>query len=176
MIRLSKRQLHAMHLENLAGRAMHTDMWPATVALHHGLKAVYAPHPVWVDRKWPSWYMDAVFNADGGELAQWGQRNDSVYNHDREYNFAGLSYSTASEFPNTLYRRWLGWKSRDSSFLSDMGGGDYEEHWNLMSLGEHGSDSREKKVSTRVGGNGRMCLPPMLLHPVRKMVETENEL
>ncbi|KAJ4302281.1 hypothetical protein N0V88_002424 [Collariella sp. IMI 366227] len=45
--RLSRRLLAAMHEEVL--RLQHTtfsEMFPATVALHHGLKAVYAPHPV----------------------------------------------------------------------------------------------------------------------------------
>lgn len=52
--RLSRRLLHVMHQENLEGRCMQAEMWPATVALHHGLKAVYAPHPIWTDRKWPA--------------------------------------------------------------------------------------------------------------------------
>lgn len=52
--RLSRRLLHVMHEENLEGRCMQAEMWPATVALHHGLKAVYAPHPIWTDRKWPA--------------------------------------------------------------------------------------------------------------------------
>ena len=104
-----------MHIENRAGRTMQTEMWPATVALHHGLKAVYVPHPIWTDRKWSGWYMDAVFNADGGELARWGARHDSVYNHDREHNFAGWSWYYSTEFPKTLYHRWLGWVAKVGS-------------------------------------------------------------
>jgi hypothetical protein len=163
--RFSRRQLHAMHLENLVGRAMQAEMWPATVALHHGLKAVYAPHPIWTDRKWPGWYMDAIFNADGNETAQWGERADSVYAHDREYNFQGWSWYYASKFPKTLYRRWLGWSdSDDVGPLRAVTGQQLEE-----TGGEWSLDGRLESV----GGRGRMCLPAMLLHPVKKVVENE---
>ena len=163
--RFSRRQLHAMHLENLEGRSTQAEMWPATVALHHGLKAVYAPHPIWTDRKWPGWYMDAIFNADGNETAQWGQRLDSVYNHDREYNFQGWSWYYASKFPKTLYRRWLGWSDKDDvGPLNHVTGKQLEETGGQWTL-----DGRSEPV----GGNGRMCLPGMLLHPVKKVVEKE---
>ena len=54
-----------MHLENAAGRLMVTEMCPTSVALHHGLKAVYVPQPIWLSHEWPSFYADAVFNSDG---------------------------------------------------------------------------------------------------------------
>nr|OQO26596.1 hypothetical protein B0A51_08277 [Rachicladosporium sp. CCFEE 5018] len=177
--RFSRRQIRAMHLENLVGRTMQAEMWPATVALHHGLKAVYAPHPIWADRHWPAWYADAVFNADGDEAAAWGQREDSVYNHDREWNFAGWSWYYASRFPRTLYRRWLGWgdKKEDWSPLRDLSGEDFETQSKMIALGKEGGqwdgDGEEGGV-TRVGGNGRMCLPGMLLHPVKKVVQDEG--
>ncbi|OCL15298.1 hypothetical protein AOQ84DRAFT_279185, partial [Glonium stellatum] len=63
VVRLSRSLLRAMHVENRAGRAMVAEMWPGSVALQHGLKAVYAPHPVWADRVWAPRYADAVFNA-----------------------------------------------------------------------------------------------------------------
>lgn len=164
--RFSRRQLHAMHVENLAGRTTQAEMWPATVALQHGLKAVYAPHPIWTDRKWPSWYMDAVFNADGGAPAQWGQRADSVYNHDREHNFAGWSWYYQSEFPKALFRRWLGWGVQDASPLSGVGGKGFEEGAVVAGFGGKGG--------VEIGGKGRMCLPGMLLHPVKKVREDEG--
>ena len=185
--RFSKRQLHAMHLENTAGRTMAAEMWPATVALHHGLKAVYAPHPIWADRKWPAWYLDAVSNADGGETAHWGAGNDSVYNNDREHNFAGWSWYYSSDFPRILYRRWLGWEASVGSkeqfpnnLLRTAGGRDFEERGVMVSLEE---DTRAVPPSSRwfgeekvhVGGRGRMCLPPMLLHPVKNVFEEHFE-
>ena len=148
-----------------AGRTMQAEMWPATVALHHGLKAVYAPHPIWTDRQWPGWYMDAIFNADGNETAQWGERLESVYNHDREYNFYGWSWYYASKFPKTLYRRWLGWSDKDDvGPLHAITGKQLEETGGEFSL---------DGLPESVGGKGRMCLPAMLLHPVKKVAENE---
>lgn len=162
--RFSKRQLHAMHIENLAGRTTQAEMWPATVALQHGLKAVYAPHPIWTNRKWPAWYLDAIFNSDGGSAAQWSQRQDSVYNHDREHNFGGWSWYYQSEFPKALYRRWLGWSNNDFSPLGAVDGENFEEGGVIANLGD-----LEKPGGMEVGGMGRICLPPMLLHPVKKV-------
>lgn len=188
--RFSKRLLHAMHVENRDGRTMQAEMWPATVALQHGLKAVYAPHPIWTDRKWPAWYMDAVFNADGREYARWGTRDDSVYNHDREHNFAGWSWYYSSEFPKTMYRRWLGWNTSvgpENQFpnnpLRVMGGKEFEER-GVQTVFPDDSFGRSPVVSGSgdyldgkkkvVGGQGRMCLPPMLLHPVKRVSEDEQ--
>ena len=64
--RLSKRLLDTMHAEVWAQRhTMFPEMWPPTVCLHHGLKAVYAPHPVYFDRDWSVEYMNGVFNYPG---------------------------------------------------------------------------------------------------------------
>lgn len=168
--RLSARLLDAMHLENSAGRTMQAEMWPATVALHYGLKAVYAPHPIWIDRKWPDWYADAIFNADGGEAGQWSQNPDSVYAHDREHNFAGWSFYFDSSFPKALYRRWLGWKSWQTlSPLAGVGGPSFENEGDEIILNASTVGSDVDRV--RVGGYGPMCLPPMLLHPVKNTFE-----
>lgn len=145
--RLSRRLLHAMHLEQVAGRSMQAEMWPSTVALHHGFKAVYVPQPIYSDRQWPARYANAVFNADGGVPGRWGQEDDSIYNQDREVNFRSWSWYYHAEFPRSIYRRWMGWKAEDP--LGNVGDRDWE-NW---------KDG---------GPNGRMCLPPMLLHPVKR--------
>lgn len=183
--RFSRRQLHAMHVENLAGRSMQAEQWPTTAALHHGLKAVYAPHPIWTDRKWPSWYMDAIFNADGGKLARWGQESDSVYAHDREHNFHGWSWYFDSAFPRVLYRRWLGWMAEvgpeiqfPTNPLRRLGGRKFEQHGvkvqvaDAQGTGESPSAASASSSGSDelvVGGKGRMCLPGMLLHPVKNV-------
>ncbi|KAF2170801.1 hypothetical protein M409DRAFT_51057 [Zasmidium cellare ATCC 36951] len=167
-LRLSARQLYAMHLENLAGRTMAAEMWPATVALHHGLKAVYAPHPVWTDRVWPAWYLDAVLNANRGEDARWGQKDDSIWVHDRSHNLAGTSWFVEADFPKTLYRRWLGLRRIDGSPLAEIDGKQWEDEGMTIDLpvGENGGEQE-----VRVGGHGRMCLPPMLLHLVKDVYD-----
>ncbi|KAK5945912.1 hypothetical protein PMZ80_000051 [Knufia obscura] len=163
VVRFSKKMLHVMHLENLQGRAMQAEMWPATVALQHGLKAVYAPHPIWSDRQWPAWYAEAVFNADDGIPARWGQQLDSPYNHDREANFGGWSWYYRSVFPHVLYRRWLGWKAKDWGWDADQAKQNEADMKSALAVGlGRGADETD---------DFRMCLPGILLHPVKNVYE-----
>ena len=69
---------------------MGPELWPASVALHYGFKAVYAPHETYVDRKWPTDYLAAVVNtgADGGAVSG----RNSVWNEARRGIFDGLSF------------------------------------------------------------------------------------
>ncbi|KAF2279997.1 uncharacterized protein EI97DRAFT_366344, partial [Westerdykella ornata] len=161
VVRFSRRMLQAMHDENRAGRSMQAEMWPATVALQHGLKAVYAPHPIFNDREWPSTYAEAIFDAastvdgeTGAPVMQvqgaWTEQQDSPYNHDREYNFQGWSWYFASRFPRMLYRRWLGWEVEVS-------------RWGVETVVEGGEEGEGE------GERGRMCVPGMMLHPVKGM-------
>ncbi|KAI6090087.1 hypothetical protein F4821DRAFT_229598 [Hypoxylon rubiginosum] len=101
--RLSRRLLNTMHEETY--RKHHTmfpEMWPPTVALHHGYKAVYAPHPVYFDRKWPLDVMDKTFNyptAPQESPFGWG-----------EHNMQGGTFYYNAGFSGALWRRWLGAK------------------------------------------------------------------
>ena len=112
--RLSKRLLDIMHEETW--RLKHTmfpEMWPPSVCLHHGLKAVYAPHPVYFDRDWNVDYMDHAFNHPREVWESpfgWG-----------EHNMLGSSFYYNSGFSGLLWRRWLG-QSEDNE-----GGKDFEE-------------------------------------------------
>ncbi|KAK3900932.1 hypothetical protein C8A05DRAFT_45322 [Staphylotrichum tortipilum] len=151
--RMSRRLLLTMHRET-AFKKHHAfpEMWPATVALHHGLKAVYAPHPVFVDRAWPAGYLAGVLNA-GRNGASGGART-AVYG-DREHNMRGLTWFYNAGFPGNLYRRWMGVR------VNNDGGEEFE-----MTVDESGDD---KMVGSMKGGEGRMCVPPMLLHPVKEV-------
>ena len=136
--RLSRRLLLTMHKETaLNQHTMFSEMWPATCALHHGLKAVYVPHSEYIDRKWPVNYLESVFN--GGRNGATGGARTSVFG-DREHNFRGTTWYYNAGFPEVLWHRWLGMRFNNV-------GGEAEE----------------------VNGEGRMCLPAMLLHPVKKV-------
>ncbi|KAL3494760.1 hypothetical protein BJX62DRAFT_27269 [Aspergillus germanicus] len=136
--RLSSKLLQTMHKETTFKRhTMFSEMWPATTALHHGFKAVYVPHSVYIDRQWPTDYLESVFNA-GRNGASGGART-SIFG-DREHNFRGTTWFYSAGFSPNLWRRWLGYKV-------DNDGGEQEE----------------------LAGEGRMCLPPMLLHPVKEV-------
>ncbi|KAE8351017.1 hypothetical protein BDV28DRAFT_28014 [Aspergillus coremiiformis] len=134
--RFSHKLLRTMHQEMIHKRhSMFSEMWPATTALHHGFKAVYVPHSVYIDRRWPTKYLESVFNA-GRNGASGGART-SIFG-DREHNFKGTTWFYSAGFSPNLWRRWLGYKV-------DNDGGELAE----------------------LAGEGRMCLPPMLLHPVK---------
>ncbi|KAJ8130185.1 hypothetical protein O1611_g3445 [Lasiodiplodia mahajangana] len=61
--RLSRRLLSVMHEETWRlHHSMFSEMFPSTMAFHHGLKAVFAPHPVFIDREWPQMEIDKAFN------------------------------------------------------------------------------------------------------------------
>lgn len=150
--RMSRKLLTTMHRETaFAKHHGFPEMWPATVALQHGYKAVYVPHPVYIDRKWPMQYLAAVMNA-GKNGASGGSRT-SVFG-EREHNFKGTTWYYNSGFAGNLWRRWLG------LVVDNDGGADFE-------LGERSLDNGTFRASGSRRGEGRMCLPPMLLHPVK---------
>ncbi|KAJ5219476.1 uncharacterized protein N7498_001575 [Penicillium cinerascens] len=94
--RLSRKLLTTMHKETaLRHHSMFSEMWPATTALHHGFKAVYVPHAVYIDRRWPTKYLETVFNA-GRNGASGGART-SVFG-DREHNFKGTTWFYSAGF------------------------------------------------------------------------------
>ena len=52
--RLSRRLLLKMnHVNAVLRQAVAPEAFPSTVALHYGMKAVFVPHPVFLDRPWP---------------------------------------------------------------------------------------------------------------------------
>ncbi|KOS39974.1 hypothetical protein ACN38_g9172 [Penicillium nordicum] len=136
--RISRKLLVTMHREcSLKRHSMFSEMWPATTALHHGFKAVFVPHAVYIDRRWPTRHLESVFNA-GRNGASGGART-SIFG-DREHNFRGTTWFYSAGFSPNLWRRWLGLRV-------DNDGGEQQE----------------------LAGEGRMCLPPMLLHPVKEV-------
>ena len=137
--RLSKRLLLTMHKETaLKHHTMFSEMWPASCALHHGFKVVYAPHSEYIDRRWPTNYLESVFNA--GRNGATGGARTSVWGESRLHNFRGTSWYYNAGFPEVIWNRWLGYK------FNGEGGEAFE-----------------------VNGEGRMCLPPMLLHPIKRV-------
>ena len=117
--RLSRRLLETMHRETThKRRTMFSEMWPGSCALQHGLKAVYAPHPVYIDRRWPTGYLAAIFN-NGLHGAAGGSRT-SVFSDERQHNFLGTTWYYHAGFGPNLWKRWLGYKV-------DGDGGEQEE-------------------------------------------------
>ena len=140
-VRLSRKLLMAMHNENKEGRSMMSEMWPPTVALHNHMKAVYAPHSMFLERRWPADMLQSVFNA--GPDGQVGGSLDTVVT--QGHNFEGSTWFWETQFPLDLYTRWLG-----------------------RSAEGPGSPLWEQD-------HGQLCLPAMLLHPVKTERLTKAE-
>lgn len=149
--RLSRRLLTAMHEETWRHHhSMFSEMFPPTVALHHGLKAVYAPHPTFLDRAWQPLgsAADSAFNS--GEHHSASGRN-SPYDLANEHNHKGTTWYYHSEFAGLLWRRWLGYPQMD-------GRGN-----------KPGSGVRRGGVleESSLDSSGRMCMKSVLLHPIK---------
>lgn len=152
--RLSHRLLSSMHEEVWRNHhTMFTEMFPPSIALHHGLKAVYAPHPVYIDRAWGPLgsAVDAAFNG-GQDHSTSG--SGSPFNLVNEHNHKGTSWYYDSEFAGLLWRRWLGYAQLDGR----------GKHGGRAGQGSLRGGQAEEEGS---GGSGRMCLRSMLVHPIK---------
>jgi len=91
--RMSRRLLLQMNQVNAEERqATAPEAFPSTVALHYGLKAVYVPHPVYMDREWDPRYQDKWFNA--------------IDLFRQEEMFEGTSYYYRDWHARDIYMRW----------------------------------------------------------------------
>lgn len=152
--RLSRRLLAAMHEEVWRyHHNMFSEMFPPSVALHHGLKAVFAPHPIYLDRAWQPLgsSVDAAFNSGKHKSAS---GTNSPFDIRNEHNHKGTTWYYHSEFAGLLWRRWLGYAQMDGRGKFGGRGGEGTERGGVV------EESRE-------GSSGRMCLRSMLLHPIK---------
>ncbi len=150
--RVSRRLLQLMHEETYKkNHTMFPEMYPASIVFHYGLKAVYAPLPVYFDREWPAVHTNEIFNnANISEDSRsQGMKGSNGYFHGKggsvfgpgEHVFRGSSYYSNAAFASYLWRRWLG-------------------H-------ENNNDEVAWEAEDGLGG-GRMCLPMMVLHPIKE--------
>ncbi|CAD0109488.1 unnamed protein product [Aureobasidium uvarum] len=110
--RMSRQLLHLMHKETYELKhSMWTEMWAPSIALHYGLKAIYAPHPVYYDREWPVETADRIFNA--GKYGSVGGNASSV-SGSFEHNFFGSTWYCNAKFAGKLWRAWLGRSSQEN--------------------------------------------------------------
>lgn len=150
--RLSRRLLDVMHEETWRQHhSMFSEMYPASMALHHGLKAVYAPHPVYLDRNWEIEAVDKAFN--GGRDRTTSGRG-SPFDQQNEHNHAGTSWYYNSEFAGLLWRRWLGFAQYDGRGADGGRAG-------------AGTLRGGKNEESRPDSTGRLCMRSVLLHPIK---------
>ena len=149
--RMSRRLLQLMHEETYRNHhTMFPEMYPASIAFHYGLKAIYAPLPIYFDRDWPAVHANEIFNnapVSEASKAQ-GLKHDRGYFHGPggsvfgpgEHVFRSSTYYSNAAFASYLWRRWLG----------------------------HENNNDEIAWETSYEGGGRMCLPMMVLHPIKE--------
>ncbi|XXH03398.1 glutamate-5-semialdehyde dehydrogenase [Hypoxylon texense] len=108
--RVSKRLLDIMHVENLRGNHISSEMVTQTTALLHGLKAVYAPMPVFFDRPWKGkdlakWFNGGLKGESGGigSAMGWG----------REARYRGTTWYYRANPPQRMYLNFMGWEDTD---------------------------------------------------------------
>jgi hypothetical protein len=148
--RLSHRLISTMHQENTRspGHHMSSEQWPQGVCLHHGFKAVYVPHALYMDRHWPAKATNFIFNngdsqrvikafKDMPPLGEGSGGWESVFGLDREHNFIESTWYYRTDFATRLYERLLGYE------IDGIGGDEWEAK------------------------HGAYCLPPMLLHQIK---------
>ncbi|KAH8671357.1 hypothetical protein BX600DRAFT_510036 [Xylariales sp. PMI_506] len=150
--RLSRRLLNVMHEETWRmHHSMFSEMFPPSMALHHGLKAVYAPHPVYLDRAWPVEKIEENFNG-GRDHTTSG--HGSPFDLDNEHNHKGTTWYYNSEFAGLLWRRWLGYAQMDGRGKNGGRAGEGRMR---------GGKADESKSTS----SGRLCLRSMLVHPIK---------
>lgn len=157
--RLSRRLLFAMHEETWRlHHGMFAEMFPPSVALHRGFKAVYAPHPVYADRHWPLAAAEKAFNAGPDHSS--GASAESPFHPANEHYHRGITWYYNSNFAGRLWRRWLGYlqpiddpaapKPKPAVNGTDDG---------LAGLGGGAGDE--------IMNTGRMCMRSVLVHPIK---------
>lgn len=107
--RCSKKLLDLMHMENQRGNFVSSEMTPQTVALHHGLKAVYAPIPIWFDRDWDPRSLNKWFNT-GDDGSSSNGKFVSPFSWGDEGRFMGSTWYYRAISPMRLWNNYLGWE------------------------------------------------------------------
>ncbi|KAK3078045.1 hypothetical protein LTS18_008580 [Coniosporium uncinatum] len=105
-----------MHKETYRMRhSMFPEMIHPSIALHHGLKAVYAPHPMYFDRVWPLDFLQRTFNRPQ-------KPHESPFGGG-EHNLLGSSFYYNAGFSGALWRRWWGYRENNEGGTKDEVGG-----------------------------------------------------
>jgi hypothetical protein len=115
--RVSRRLIDVMHYEDMRGNHVASEMVAQTTALLHGLKAVYAPMPVFFDRGWSGAQLAKWFN--GGPKGQSGSFG-SAMGWGQEGRYQGATWYYRAYPPQRLYNNWMGYED------TGIGGDEWE--------------------------------------------------
>ncbi|KAL4736493.1 hypothetical protein BDV11DRAFT_207556 [Aspergillus similis] len=158
MGRFSHRLLQVMHDAQFEqGAALVSEMMPSSFALWHGLKAVYAPHPIYADGKWTPKELNGIVNKGAGGPEKINGGEDSFWNWDHKLDHIvyRMSYMFTGQLAEDFYRRWLGYQPNPAQYT------DGSRHQDPQ--GRNWFDGGHLREDIY----GPLCFPSMLLHPIK---------
>lgn len=154
VVGLSSHLLQIMHeIQRDQGMDLRSEMFAHTMALLHGLKVAHFPIPQYLDHQGevggPE-EVDSLFNTVGpnGTFTDFAAQ-DMIRMRARSTFWWRLEFD---QYPRTLYRRWYG--------LEGEGPAEQE-------IDPNGRKDTPYPYPAGLEKVGRLCLPGMLLHPVK---------
>jgi hypothetical protein len=104
--RLSRRLLLMMnHVNAELKQSVAPEAFPATVALHYGMKAVFVPHPVFIDKPWPPRTFPPA-NKHTNVLDMLDEWFNAIDLFREENMFEGVSWYYRTHHAPDIYYRW----------------------------------------------------------------------
>ncbi|KAL1967124.1 hypothetical protein VTN77DRAFT_3415 [Rasamsonia byssochlamydoides] len=143
MSRVSSRLLRAMHRDQTEkGVGLASEMSAVSWAMYYGLKVVQIPQPLYLEGgDWEEDISALERRVNSGSPEKINARWESIWSWGQHDDILyHMTYMFRSVLPEKIYRVWLGYKTD----------------------GGKGGSKWEKKY-------GRLCLPPMFLHPVKNV-------
>ncbi|KAF4766646.1 hypothetical protein HAV15_010882 [Penicillium sp. str.  len=109
MSRVSARLLRLMHKDKTEkGVGLASEMSPTSWALYYGLKAVQVPQPIYHAHETNP--VELNLRANAGKPGKISAGRNSIWNWNQHNDIImKMSYMFGSEFPERIYRAWLGY-------------------------------------------------------------------
>ena len=185
LMRVSNRLLATMEYENsVLGHHMGSEMWPQSTALHHGLKAVYVPHPMFMTTEWPAGAAELIFNNGDSatalskfeEIPRTGAGSggpDSVFSMNREFSlFETTTFYYRAVLSMDFYRRI------DGQRVDDVGGPEVYRDLHVLRLFANDCISGKQNMARSVYRlccciRSRLLMNPILEREVVEIVRPE---
>lgn len=113
MSRISSRLLRLMHADKCEkGFGLASEMSPTSWALYYGLKAVQIPQPIYHEHETDP--DDLNHRANSGKPGKISAGSNSIWGwHWHDDILTRISYAYRSEFPEKIYRAWLGYDNAE---------------------------------------------------------------
>ncbi|KAI3287700.1 hypothetical protein DTO002I6_7666 [Penicillium roqueforti] len=117
MSRVSARLLRLMHADKIEkGLGLASEMSPTSWALYYGLKAVQVPQPIYHAHETNP--IELNLRANSGKPGKISAGRDSIWSWNQHNDILmKMSYMFGSQFPEKIYRAWLGYDDAEKVSL-----------------------------------------------------------